>query len=173
MTSRLLGRADLSGLPIPTLTSYLQRVLVSQTVGGSALGVFGLQGGPGPSDVAEARRGALNPAWRTAYVHFMSYGTYVNTTIAPSTALKSAADWLTDTVEPVWREWSPGMGAYMNEGNCFLNTFKEDFYGEPYDQLLEVKKKYDPTESLFVLSGVGSDAWDYDLNSGRLCQTQQ
>lgn len=58
----------------------------------------------------------------------------------------------------------------MNSGNVFSRSWKRDFYADNYDRLLEIKQKYDPTESLFVYSGVGSDRWEYDLHSGLLCQ---
>ncbi|WYZ37180.1 hypothetical protein EsH8_II_000686 [Colletotrichum jinshuiense] len=169
MTSRLLGRKELAGVPIPTMTSYLRRLMVPQDPTGSSMMVIGLQGGLGPRNVPETMRGALNPAWRSTYIHMMSYGASVDATVSPQETLAGAAKWLEETKEPVWREWAPGSGAYMNEGNAFNSNFKEDFYGSSYDRLVEIKRKYDPTDSLFVLSGVGSDTWEYDLNSGRLC----
>ncbi|KZL79201.1 isoamyl alcohol [Colletotrichum incanum] len=171
MTSRMLGRKELSDIPISTLASYLQRLMVAQNPTATALTVIGLQGGQGPRNVPEVMRGSLNPAWRSAYIHMMSYGASSDDGLSPQEGLNSAAKWLEETKEPVWREWAPGSGAYMNEGNAFNTMFKEDFYGAPYDRLVEIKRKYDPTESLYVLSGVGSDAWNYDLNSGRLCKT--
>ncbi|KAF9874475.1 hypothetical protein CkaCkLH20_08038 [Colletotrichum karsti] len=171
MSSRLLGRKHLSEIPVTTLASYLKRALAAQDPTGGGMMVIGLQGGPGPRSVPEKMRGAVNPVWRSTYIHMMSYGASLDTTVAPKEALASAAKWLEEVKEPVWREWAPGSGSYMNEANAFNSQFKEDFYGESYDKLLEVKRKYDPTESLFVLAGVGSDAWDYDLNSGKLCKT--
>lgn len=48
---------------------------------------------------------------------------------------------------------------------------KYNFYGDNYERLLEIKRKYDPSESLFIWSGLGSDMWNYDLKSGLLCCT--
>ncbi|KAF6828789.1 isoamyl alcohol [Colletotrichum plurivorum] len=170
MTSRMLGRKELSDLPESTLASYLERIMKAQNPASGGMMVIGLQGGNGPRNVPEKLRGAVNPMWRSTYIHMMSYGATLDTTIPPQQALASAAKWLEEVKEPIWREWAPGSGSYMNEANAFNSHFKEDFYGESYDRLLEVKRKYDPTESLFVLSGVGSDAWEYDLNSGKLCR---
>lgn len=39
-------------------------------------------------------------------------------------------------------------------------------------KLLEIKRKYDPAESLYEISGVGSDKWNYNLNNGLLCQKE-
>ncbi|KAJ5010991.1 FAD-linked oxidoreductase ZEB1 [Colletotrichum sp. SAR 10_99] len=172
MTSRLLGRKHLSDIEQPTLVSYLKQIMQTQNPTGGGMMVIGLQGGPRPRSVPEKMRGAVNPVWRSTYIHMMSYGASIDTTNAsPQDALDVAAKWLEETKEPIWREWAPGSGSYMNEANAFNSQFKEDFYGESYDRLLEVKRKYDPTESLFVLAGVGSDAWKYDLNSGKLCKT--
>jgi len=58
----------------------------------------------------------------------------------------------------------------MNEANPYVEGFQKVFYGEGYERLVEVKRKYDPSGSLFVLAGVGTEAWEYDLDSGRLCR---
>ncbi|KAF4776448.1 FAD-dependent monooxygenase [Colletotrichum scovillei] len=171
MTSRLLGRKELVETPVSAVSAYLQRLNVPQNPTGSALMVIGLQGGLGPRNVPEVMRGALNPMWRSTYIHLMSYGASADPNAAPQEALDGVAQWLEETKEPIWREWAPGAGSYMNEGNAFDSMFKEDFYGASYDRLVEIKRKYDPTESLFVLSGVGSDAWDYNLNTGKLCKS--
>ncbi|PYI20192.1 hypothetical protein BO99DRAFT_481346 [Aspergillus violaceofuscus CBS 115571] len=87
----------------------------------------------------------------------------------PGRALQDAARWY-EAKEHMWQLWAPEAGAYMNEANPFDPEFKRDFYGVNSDRLVQVKAKYDLTESLFVLAGVGSDRWDYDLDSGRLCR---
>jgi hypothetical protein len=116
-------------------------------------------------------RGALTPAWRKAYIHLLGTGAVVNTTgSTPQAALSAAATWTEQNKEPLWRKWAPNSGSYINEANPFNSNFKDDFYGGNYDRLLEIKKKYDPTGSLFVQAGVGSHSWNYDLDSGMLCQ---
>ncbi|KAJ5151737.1 hypothetical protein N7492_010032 [Penicillium capsulatum] len=100
----------------------------------------------------------------------MAWGASINATEDPSTTLSAAADWYEEFKEPVWRKWAPKTGAYMNSGNAFSSTWKDDFYGDHYDRLLKIKHKYDPKESLWVYSGVGSDRWDYDLHTGLLCR---
>jgi hypothetical protein len=100
----------------------------------------------------------------------MSYGGTVNATADPSEALAVGAKWYETVMEPVWRVWAPHTGSYMNEGNPFSSTWKHDFYGKNYRRLQGVKQKYDPSESIFVWSGIGSDHWQYDLQSGLLCR---
>ncbi|KAF2179557.1 FAD-binding domain-containing protein [Zopfia rhizophila CBS 207.26] len=170
ISSRLLGRAELCDIPQSSLRSYLERIMRSQVEDDGSTLILGLQGGLGPRQVEDSIRGALNPAWRRAYVHAISTGASVDATAAPQDALAAAAAWVEQHKERVWHEWAPDTGAYMNEANCFSANWKQDFYGGNYDRLLEIKKKYDPSGSLFVVSGVGSDLWEYDMTSGRLCQ---
>lgn len=169
LTSRLLGRRELSEIAKPDLIQYLQEILVSQGSTGSML-LFGLQAGLGPANVPEAMRGSTHSAWREAYAHVMTYGASINATADPSESLKSGAEYYETVKEPVWRKWAPNTGAYMNEGNPFSTTWKRDFYGDNYNKLLAIKRKYDPSESLFIWSGLGSDMWNYDLKSGLLCR---
>lgn len=170
LTSRLLGRRELSDISKRDLITYLQRILVDEDSTGSIL-LFGLQAGFGPANVPEEMRGSVLPAWREAYAHVMSYGASINATGDATESLKRGAEWYEAHIEPVWREWAPNTGAYMNEGNPFSTTWKRDFYGDNYNQLLQIKRKYDPTESLFTWGGLGSDMWHYDLRSGLLCRT--
>ncbi|EPS34248.1 hypothetical protein PDE_09212 [Penicillium oxalicum 114-2] len=169
-SSRLLGRKELCDPPRSDLIHYLHQISAAQVPESGTLLVWGLQGGKGPASTAEIRRGSVHPAWRTAYTHVMSYGGSVNATADPSKALAAGAEWYETVLEPVWRKWAPHTGSYMNEGNPFSSTWKHDFYGENYQQLLRVKQKYDPRESIFVWSGLGSDHWHYDLQSGLLCR---
>ncbi|KAH0428412.1 isoamyl alcohol [Colletotrichum camelliae] len=171
ISSRLLGRKELTEIPIDTLRSHLQSITTSQVQGRGSSLIFGLQGGPGPNQVEERMRGAVTPAWRAAYIHLISTGANVNITDStPQDALATAAAWAEENKEAVWRKWAPGSGAYVNEANPFNTNFKEDFFGGNYDRLFDIKQKYDPTASLFVLSGPGSHKWDYNLDTGRLCR---
>jgi len=47
--------------------------------------------------------------------------------------------------------------------------WKNSFYGENYDRLLEIKDKYDPSQLLYASINVGGDRWAED-SQGRLCQ---
>jgi hypothetical protein len=38
-----------------------------------------------------------------------------------------------------------GGGCYIDEGDCMEENWKQTFFGEQYDTLLAVKKRYDPT----------------------------
>ncbi|RAH44589.1 uncharacterized protein BO95DRAFT_454111 [Aspergillus brunneoviolaceus CBS 621.78] len=115
--------------------------------------------------------GTLLPTWRTAYLHFIANGATVDSVAAgsPKRALQDAARWY-EAKERMRQLWAPESRAYMNEANPLDPEFKRDFYGANYDRLVQVKANNDPNESLFVLASMGSDWWDYDLDSGRLCR---
>ncbi|KAL5591816.1 hypothetical protein FOVSG1_010705 [Fusarium oxysporum f. sp. vasinfectum] len=170
VSSRLLGHSQLTDLSLADVQTHLYTIMNSQVEGEPSNMIIGLQGGPGPRDVSHDMRGGLNPAWRQAYLHLLSTGVKLNVTNPNIQGeLRVAAEWIEEHKEVVWRKWAPGSGSYINEANPFNGNFKEDFYGASYDRLVEIKQKYDPTDSLYVLSGVGSDKWQYDLNSGMLC----
>lgn len=171
-STRLLGRHELVETPQADVVRYLKIALANENATQGTYGTIGLQGGPGVNNAAPERWGALLPAWKTAYLHCITNGATVDSLAAgsPKKALASAAKFYEDTREPMWREWSPESGAYMNEANPFNKNFKHDYYGEGYERLRAIKTKYDPNESLFVLAGVGSDGWEYDLDSGKLCR---
>jgi hypothetical protein len=172
VSSRLLGRAELVDTPPQKRKEYLKMAMHAQNTTAGTYATIGLQGGPGVRNTREEDWGAILPAWRSAYLHFISNGAIVDSKAAgsPKLALQRAARW-TEAKEEMWREWSPNSGAYMNEANPYTASFKQDFYGSNYDRLVEIKAKYDPSYSLFVLSGVGSDEWEYDLDTGRLCKS--
>lgn len=175
VSSRLLGRSELVNTPHDEVISYLRTALRAQNETAGTFATTGLQGGPGTKSVPEERWGAVNPVWRSAYVHFITNGATLNSTQkgGPKQALKDASEWTEEVKEKMWREWAPETGAYMNEANPYDEMFAHDFYGTTYERLLAIKKIYDPSESLFVISGVGSSEWEYDLDSGRLCRTDK
>jgi FAD/FMN-containing dehydrogenase len=174
-SSRLLGRPELTHTPHSKIVSYLKTAMASQnTTNPGNYATIGLSGGPGVHSAPSTHWGALHPGWRSAYLHFIATGAAVDSKTAGSAkkALRIGADWHAAVKEPMWQEWAPGSGAYMNEANPFVDGFQEVFYGgaENYSRLQEVKRKYDPSASLYVLAGVGTERWEYDLDSGRLCR---
>ncbi|KAH6615155.1 hypothetical protein C7974DRAFT_60153 [Boeremia exigua] len=172
-SSRLLGRRELLDTPQSDVVKYLKIAMANQDATQGTFATIGLQGGPGVRDQPEQRWGALLPAWRSAYLHFIATGAIVDSVAAgsPKKALDAAAKYYEEVKEPMWREWAPDSGAYMNEANPYNKDFAKDFYGKGYEKLKSIKAKYDPAESLFVLAGVGSDGWNYDLDTGKLCRT--
>ena len=43
-------------------------------------------------------------------------------------------------------------------------NFQKTYFGEHYGKLEAIKRKYDPRGLFVVISGVGSEEWDHDLN---------
>ncbi|KAF7720046.1 FAD binding, berberine domain-containing protein [Penicillium ucsense] len=172
-TGRLLGRAELSDLPRERLNRHLRRMFVAEDPEEGTLLRFDIQAGPGTAKVPKERWASENWSWRTAYSLTMAWGAKINSTEDPSSALQAAGNWYEKNKEPAWRDWAPAAGAYMNAANGYSTTWKHDFYGDKYEKLLGIKQKYDPKESLWVVGGVGSDKWNYDLRSGLLCRADE
>lgn len=172
ISSRLIGRHELNDTPHEKVVSYLKTVMAAKNETAGSFTTIGLSGGPGVINAPEERWGALLPAWRSTYLHVIATGADVDPLEAgsPKAALQAAAEWFEEVKEPLWREWSPDSGAYLNEANPYTSDFQKAFYGDNYEKLLTIKKKYDPTETLYILSGVGSENWDYDLDTGKLCR---
>ncbi|WMI38875.1 FAD-linked oxidoreductase [Fulvia fulva] len=169
-SSRLLGRNETS-IPHEKLVQYVRRAVASQNATAGTYAIIGLSGGPGVQNADESRWGALLPFWRSAYLHVYVGGASasLNGTNTPQDVLDESPAWMEENKETLWREWAPEMGAYMNEANPYDSEFARDFYGD-YDGLKEVKERWDPTSSLYVVSGVGSEEWRYGLEDGRLCR---
>jgi FAD/FMN-containing dehydrogenase len=53
-------------------------------------------------------------------------------------------------------------GSYVAESNFFERDWQRRYWGENYDRLLAIKRKYDPDGLFFVHHGVGSEAWTPD-----------
>jgi FAD/FMN-containing dehydrogenase len=107
MTSRLMGRRELSDIPRSDLKTYLQQALVSQIPEAGTMLLFGLQGGRGPANVPSHMRGSVLPAWRSAYAHVFTLGASINATGDAKESLRAGASWYEAVKEPVWRNWAP------------------------------------------------------------------
>lgn len=109
---------------------------------------------------------SVNPAWRKSLicgviVHSWRFNERGEMAIEEKE--------LTDQLDPMLKALAPESGTYLNEGDYNLQTWKEDFYGSNYDPLRAIKKKYDPNDLFYALTGVGSDAWTV-ASDGRLCR---
>lgn len=119
---------------------------------------------------------AIHPAWRSAICH----GTLVTT--QPKMTAQEAKDEEAHvrTYTYLWREITPGGGAYMNEGDPGEPDWQSAFFGDNYPQLLEVKRKHDPWGVFWQQTGVGNEEWevkavdDYPHSqNGRLCRVDR
>jgi hypothetical protein len=111
---------------------------------------------------------AVLPAWRDALIHTLFYSPW--DWEASQSTIQSREDHLTYTIAPSVEGLTPGSGTYLNEANFNQLNWQETFYGENYDELLAIKRKYDPHGLLYARTAVGSEAWAED-GSARLCRT--
>lgn len=66
------------------------------------------------------------------------------------------------------RALAPDSGAYQNEGTFDNPNWRQDYYGDAYNKLLTVKRKYDAQNVMWNRPAVGSDALVLG-EDGRLC----
>lgn len=110
---------------------------------------------------------AVLPAWRDAIV---SASLEVPFSFEdPWDDVFGELDLITDVLQPAIEGATPGMGAYINEGDFRQPNWKEVFYGANYDQLLSIKRKWDPEGLFYSGVAVGSDGWVVS-EDGRLCK---
>ncbi|KAI7179178.1 hypothetical protein KC318_g6550 [Hortaea werneckii] len=168
MSSRLLRRKELAQTPKDDVIGYLKTACLGQNATHGSYVTVGMQGGLVMSNISQTRWWYVSPVWRSTYVHMIATGAdfKAGTDEGPMKQLTLAGDWINQTKESMWQQWAPDTGAYANEANPFIRNWKHDFYGPSYDRLLDIKQKYDPSFSMFVYNGVGTESWAYDLNSG-------
>ena len=78
---------------------------------------------------------------------------------------------MTTQLLPMLENLTPNGGAYINEADFQQPNFQEVFYGVNYPALKAIKSKYDPTDMLYAITAVGSEAWFQDESQGgRLCR---
>jgi hypothetical protein len=53
------------------------------------------------------------------------------------------------------------------QATLYEKDFRKAFFGDHYNKLASIKKKYDPEDLFMVASGVGSERWDDTLNCRR------
>jgi FAD/FMN-containing dehydrogenase len=60
------------------------------------------------------------------------------------------------------RDATPRAGSYVNETDYLEPDWQREFWGENYDRLLRIKRKYDPDGLFFCHHCVGSEEWSAD-----------
>ncbi|KAF5026926.1 hypothetical protein F66182_956 [Fusarium sp. NRRL 66182] len=111
---------------------------------------------------------AVVPQWRRAAILALVTLPW-NFTIPHDEMLGRQRD-LQQSVVPQLRNVVPSdAGTYLNEAEVGNENWKQDFFGENYDRLLEIKRAHDPADLFYAEYAVGSDAW-YRAPEGRLCR---
>src|SRR6266849_5930722 len=80
----------------------------------------------------------------------------------PDTAEGEAARARVAAGMKVIRDATPGAGSYVNETDYFEPNWQQEFWGENYERLSRIKRKYDPEDLFFCHHCVGSERWSTD-----------
>jgi hypothetical protein len=114
-------------------------------------------------------KSSVHPAWRNAIIHATL--TLPWNFSAPWSDAVATQEKMTGEIMPLVEAATPGSGAYVNEGDWRQPNFQTTFWGTNYERLLEIKKKWDPTDFFYATVGVGSEAWSIP-HDGRMCRAQ-
>ncbi|KAJ7873861.1 FAD-binding domain-containing protein [Mycena olivaceomarginata] len=95
---------------------------------------------------------SVNPAWRNSLWHVVAGAGWTFDT--PASVQSIIYDSLTSGIDTL-RNITPSSGAYLNEADLHEPNYSESFWGSNYDQLVQIKKKYDPQHLLDCWHCVG------------------
>ena len=110
---------------------------------------------------------AVLPAWRDA-LYTANFAIGLDPTASPSEL--QAVQAKVNEWQALFTPLTPGGGGYMNEATFDDPTWKLDYFGENYDRLLKIKKKFDPEFVLWQHTSVGTDVYWELAPDGRLCR---
>ncbi|KAE8440852.1 hypothetical protein EG329_006369 [Mollisiaceae sp. DMI_Dod_QoI] len=150
--SRLLDSKALTG----NLTALAEAFRIASP-GGNVMSAFLVSGKGVHSAQPRGGSNAVNPAWRKAYIHS------ILTVLWQPFHEKDKAyqeGILTGTYIEALRKLAPDMGAYANEAYPDEPNWQHAFWGDNYERLLEIKKKYDPRDVLWCHPCVGNEDWE-------------
>jgi FAD/FMN-containing dehydrogenase len=119
--------------------------------------------GAAPDAVARDRGTSINPAVFDAAVLVLvaSWEQYAFPGVPghePDAGKAAIGARLVGQTIDVLRAVTPGAGSYVNETDYFEPGWQDSFWGANYPRLLEIKRRYDPTNIFRVHHGVGSEA---------------
>lgn len=159
LTSRLINRRALT-----SRTSVREAVeIIAGKPEEFTVNVIDLvSGGQVFSDAADETSG-LHPAWRTSH-YFVTVGRGVPLN-ASNSERYSVMDDVTYVKGAALKKLAPDTGGYMNEGDRNDPDWKKAFYGDKYAEHLATKKKYDPQNTFYCATCVGSEAFVESSNS--------
>ncbi|KAK8070582.1 FAD binding domain protein [Apiospora hydei] len=119
--------------------------------------------------VAAAGDVAVHPYFRET-LFGLALGTPVNYTDWGATLAGQGR--ITHDLIPTLERLTPeGGAAYLNEANFEQGDFQRTMYGDHYERLLGIKRKYDPKSIMYARTAVGSEEWE-ERGDGRLCRAK-
>ena len=92
---------------------------------------------------------------------------------AGSEEIQKVKEELTQRKLGAMKNLAPATGTYLNEADPYDPHWKQDWFGDRYNQLLSIKKKYDPEDVFWCWRCVGNEGWEEVTGGalfGPLCQ---
>ncbi|BCS28394.1 uncharacterized protein APUU_61442A [Aspergillus puulaauensis] len=172
MASRFLSKKSLSGKE-QQLFDLLQ-VLTTEAEGGvhNVTSTVLLNLVTGGRVLNDAQYTSVNPAWRETYL--LLQGVYMAPASSGPEEIQEVKEELTERKLGAMKRLALGTGTYLNEADPYDPDWKQDWFGDQYEQLRSTKKKYDPDDVFWCWRCVGNDGWEEVTGGalfGPLCQT--
>ncbi|KAI0805057.1 hypothetical protein GGR55DRAFT_690741 [Xylaria sp. FL0064] len=156
--SRLIPR-DVAIQNTKALVEFIRHISSQTLIGAVSYNLT--RGVSSPDDVA------VNPYIRKA-LFSLTIGTPINYTDWAATI--SARNMITYDFLPLLERLTPNGAAYLNEADFQQPDFQRTIYGDTYNKLQRIKRKYDPHDIFYARTAVGSEEWAED-EEGRLCKS--
>ncbi|KAJ6497792.1 hypothetical protein C8R45DRAFT_984262 [Mycena sanguinolenta] len=119
--------------------------------------IFNLLAGGAVSEVSPTAT-SVNPGWRKALHHVIfATGWTSSTPLAVRDVLRQNLTAQTALLEP----FNDGLGAYLNEADRNDPDWPHSFWGDNYERLLEMKRKFDPSGVFECPRCVGSEVFGF------------
>jgi len=119
------------------------------------------QAGASAEAVQRGRETSMNPAvFQAAALIIIASGAPADR--KPDKAEGEAEKASVAAAMKVLRDATPGAGSYVNETDYFEPDWQQSFWGENYQRLWDIKRKYDPEGLFFCHHCVGSELWSSD-----------
>ncbi|KAF1953532.1 FAD-binding domain-containing protein [Byssothecium circinans] len=114
-----------------------------------------------------ASKVAVNPYWRKTLISSV-LGTYYD--YQNYTANLENQKYMTNTLIPKLSALTGDPpAASLNEADFLEPNWQSVLYGQNYERLDRIKRRYDPKDTFYALGAVGSDRWT-QKGDGRLCK---
>jgi hypothetical protein len=152
------------------LNATFEAVRLSATTGHRVYGFNMKNVSPGDPE------NAVNPAWRdNVFFAIQALQWPLNAT---AEEIWEARRGFTFGDMQRWRDITPGAGSYLGESDRLEPDFQQSLYGNKYGRLLDLKRKYDPTDLFYAATAVGSEDWHVQSvdglpnENGKLCRAE-
>jgi hypothetical protein len=110
---------------------------------------------------------SVHPAWRKA-IAYCNPQTHAAYPFDDPTQAQALRKHLVEDILPRLEAVTPGGGMLNEIDPTYQGNWKDAFFGDNYEPLLSIKRKYDPEKMLYGLFAVGSDEFEID-GKRRLC----